>query len=103
MDLSEVQQHIRAIKQERRAANSNASEQQQEIDDENLELDLEEFMAFLGKEMQENEVKEELVEAYRKFCGLDELNGGITLQQLQDTMMAYGEKRLTPQEFELLF
>ena len=60
-------------------------------------------MAFLGKEMQENEVKEELVEAYRKFCGGDELNGGITLQQLQDTMMAYGEKRLTPQEFELLF
>jgi len=53
--------------------------------------------------MLENDVKEELVEAYRKFSGNDDLHSGITRQQLQETMMNYGEKRLTNEEFDLLF
>ena len=65
-----------------------------------MELDLDEFISFISKEMMDNDVKEELVEAYRKFCGQDESQGGITLAQLQETMFAYGEKRLTPQDFE---
>ena len=53
--------------------------------------------------MLENDVKEELVEAYRKFSGTDDGQGGITRKQLQDTMVNYGEKRLTDEEFDLLF
>ena len=53
--------------------------------------------------MSENDVKEELVEAYRKFCGSEDATEGITREQLQETMALYGEKRLSPQEFNLLF
>lgn len=63
-----------------------------------MELDLDEFMSFMSKEIMENDVKEELVEAYRKFTGTDDSSGGISLQQLQDTMIAYGERRMTKEE-----
>ena len=53
--------------------------------------------------MLDNEVKEELVEAYRKFSGSDDLEQGFTRQQLQDTMYNYGERRLSNEEFGLLF
>ena len=53
--------------------------------------------------MLENDVKEELVEAYRKFSGSDDLTEGITREQLKATMMNYGEKRLSDGEFKLLF
>ena len=96
MELSEVEQNIKNIKQERRAAGSDVGSVDEEED---LELDIDEFISFISKEMMDNDVKEELVEAYRKFCGQDDSTGGITLAQLQETMMAYGEKRLTQQEF----
>ena len=64
---------------------------------------MDEFISFISKEMMDNDVKEELVEAYRKFCGTDDSNTGITREQLKNTMMDYGEKRLTAQEFEMLF
>lgn len=66
-------------------------------------MDVEEFITFIAKEMSENDVKEELVEAYRKFCGSEDATEGITREQLQETMALYGEKRLSPQEFNLLF
>ena len=100
MEISEVEQNIRNIKQERRAVSSQGGE---EDDDEDLELNQDEFISFISKEMMDNDIKEELVEAYRKFCGPDESKGGITLSQLQETMGAYGEKRLSPQDFEMLF
>ena len=53
--------------------------------------------------MLENDVNEELVEAYRKFTGSDENGEGITLEQLKNTMYNYGERRLDSEEFNLLF
>eukprot|EP00806_Schmidingerella_arcuata_P003572 Macronucleus_4240.p1 GENE.Macronucleus_4240~~Macronucleus_4240.p1 ORF type:complete len:176 (+),score=62.16 Macronucleus_4240:1-528(+) len=94
-EVTEIEEEIRAIKQ----AQSHGSD----IDEDDLELDLPEFISYISKEMQEREVKEELVEAYQKFVGSDDSIGGITLQQLQETMMAYGEKRLSQQDFEMLF
>ena len=64
---------------------------------------MEEFISFISKEMLENDVKEELVEAYRKFSGSDDLVNGFTRAQLQETMQNYGERRLSDEEFELLF
>ena len=48
-------------------------------------------------------MKEELVEAYRKFSGSDNLEQGFSRQQLEETMKHYGEKRLSNEEFVLLF
>ena len=97
MELSEVRQHIRNIKLEKQAVTSGAaSEDQETLGDEDLELNLDEFISFISKEMMDNDVKEELVEAYRKFCGSEDSSTGITRQQLRDTMVHYGEKRLTP-------
>ena len=67
------------------------------------ELDITEFIAFISREILKNEGKEELVEAYHKFCGNEDGSMGITLKQLQETMEHYGEKRLEPQDFEALF
>ena len=100
MDLGDVEQHIRNIKNERRAVSSNDGGDA--ASEEDLSLDLEEFISFISKEMQDND-SEELVEAYRKFCGNDDLSQGITRDQLKETMINYGEKRLTHEEFNLLF
>ena len=94
-DVEEIEDEIRNIKL---AAASGGS-----IDEDNLELDLQEFISYISKEMQEREVKEELVEAYQKFVGADDPNEGIRLQQLQKTMNDYGEKRLTQSDYEQLF
>ena len=99
MELEEVEKNIKAIKLLQR---SEYGEEEDE-DDVGDELNLDEFITFISKEMLENDVKEELVEAYRKFSGNDDLHQGITRQQLQDTMMAYGEKRLSAEEFNQLF
>lgn len=72
-------------------------------EDEEPELDLKEFIAYISREMQEREVKEELVEAYQKFTGQDDPHGGITLEQLKETMISFGEKRLSDGDFERLF
>ena len=48
-------------------------------------------------------MKEELVEAYRKFSGSDNLEQGFTRKQLKDTMYNYGERRLSDEELNLLF
>ena len=101
MELSEVEARIKEIKYEGQDVTSNAPAS--EDDDVALELNLDEFISFISKEMMDNDVKEELVEAYRKFCGTDDSNTGITREQLKNTMMDYGEKRLTAQEFEMLF
>ena len=99
MELSEVEASIKQIKRE----NNRDDEDFDEEDEEENELDLNEFIAFISKEMLENDVKEELVEAYRKFSGSDDPNNGFTRQQLQDTMIQYGEKRLSDEEFDMLF
>ena len=64
---------------------------------------MEEFIRFIKKEMHENNDKEELLEAFRKFTGTDEMSQGITKEQLKATMETYGERRLTPEEFAMLF
>ena len=99
MELSEVEANIRQIKLERPELGQAAPEKQEGEED---ELVLEEFIRFISREMLENDVNEELVEAYRKFTGSDE-DQGITLLQLKETMNTYGEKRLTEEEFALLF
>lgn len=96
MELSEVQTHIKNIKLEKQAVTSGASADNESLDDDELELNLDEFISFISKEMMDNDVKEELIEAYRKFCGSEDSSTGITKQQLKETMMNYGEKRLTP-------
>ena len=47
MDLKDVEQHIRNIKQERRVASSDGGDEEEEAD----ELDREEFISFISKEM----------------------------------------------------
>ena len=91
MTLQEVENAIRTIKEEKRAGSAGSGAGMEEEDP---ELDLDEFISFVAKETSENEIKEELVEAYRKFCGPEDPNEGITREQLQKTMEAYGEKRL---------
>ena len=59
-------------------------------------------MVYISHEMLDNNVKEELVEAFQKFGGNVDQNG-ITRKQLRETMEAMGEKRLSDAEYELLF
>ena len=101
MDLSEVEANIKRIKKERMTESEAGSEESDE--EEEYELNLDEFISFISKEMLDNEVKEELVEAYRKFSGSDNLTDGFTRQQLKETMINYGERRLSSEEFNLLF
>ena len=79
MELKEVQENIEQIKRERPDLGQAATDRQ-EGDDDELVLNLEEFIRFISREMLENDVNEELVEAYRKFTGSDENNEGITLK-----------------------
>lgn len=79
MELREVQENIEQIKRERPDLGQAASDRQEGEDDE-LVLNLEEFIRFISREMLENDVNEELVEAYRKFTGSDENGEGITLE-----------------------
>ena len=81
------------IKMDERAVFGESEDEEVDSDDEK-ELDLDQFISFISKEMLDNEVKEELVEAYRKFSGSDDLEQGFTRKQLQDTMYNYGERRL---------
>ena len=101
MELSEVEANIEMIKRERPDMGQ-AGHDKQEGDDDEPVLNLEEFIRFISREMLENDVNEELVEAYRKFTGSDE-DQGITPAQLKDTMHQYGERRLSDEEFDLLF
>ena len=75
MDLHEVEANIKRIKRERK---EDGSDEDEDSDEEDQELDLDEFISFISKEMLDNEVKEELVEAYRKFSGSDNLEQGFT-------------------------
>ena len=100
MDISEVQENIARIKKERRRGSESEYDEEEDVEQ---ELDLDEFISFISKEMLDNEVKEELVEAYRKFSGSDNLEQGFSRKQLQETMQDYGEKRMTNEEFNLLF
>ena len=78
MELREVQENIEQIKRERPDLGQAASDRQEGEDDE-LVLNLEEFIRFISREMLENDVNEELVEAYRKFTGSNE-DQGINLK-----------------------
>ena len=100
MDLAEVEANIKRIKKERMTESEAGSD---ESDEEDCELNLDEFISFISKEMLDNEVKEELVEAYRKFSGSDNLTDGFTREQLRDTMKSYGVRHLSTEEFNLLF
>lgn len=102
MELQEVENHIRDIKKERRRETS-AAGSDVAMSEEDLELDLDEFISFISKEMLDNDFQEELVEAYRKFGGNEQTGQGITREQLRATMENYGEKRLTDADFDLLF
>ena len=64
---------------------------------------MDEFIKFITYEMQQDQVNEELKEAYRKFSGSDDTDTGFNRQQLQETMENYGEKRFKEGEFEQLF
>ena len=75
MDLSEVEANIKRIKKERMTESEAGSDEDE--DEEDYELNLDEFISFISKEMLDNEVKEELVEAYRKFSGSDNLTDGF--------------------------
>lgn len=99
MTLQEVENNIRQIKDQKQGGSAASGGEE----DDAPELDLDEFIGFISEEMKDNEVKEELVEAYSKFCGPEGQENGITREQLQATMEAYGEKRLTKQEIDLLF
>ena len=74
MELKEVQENIEQIKRERPDLGQAATDRQ-EGDDDELVLNLEEFIRFISREMLENDVNEELVEAYRKFTGSEEGHG----------------------------
>ena len=82
MEIAEVDAHIRAIKREAREREGGSDVNSEE----EKELNEEEFIRFIKKEMHENSDKEELLEAFRKFCGGDDSMAGITRQQLQATM-----------------
>ena len=75
MDISEVEANIAKIKKERRTESDSDESDEEDGED---ELNLDEFISFVSKEMLDNEVKEELVEAYRKFSGTDNLEQGFT-------------------------
>ena len=77
MELKEVEENIEQIKRERSDLGA-ATPDKQDGEDDELVLNLEEFIRFISREMLENDVNEELVEAYRKFTGSDE-DQGITL------------------------
>ena len=77
MDLSEVEANIKRIKKERMESEAGSDEEDEEDEEEDYELNLDEFISFISKEMLDNEVKEELVEAYRKFSGSDNLTDGF--------------------------
>ena len=77
MELREVEENIEQIKRERSDLGA-ATPDKQDGEDDELVLNLEEFIRFISREMLENDVNEELVEAYRKFTGSDE-DQGITL------------------------
>ena len=75
MEMEEVENHIRLIKKEARERDGASDDGGS---DEPEELDVEEFIRFIKKEMHENNDKEELLEAFRKFCGPDDSVTGIT-------------------------
>ena len=78
MEIEEVKKNIKQIKSERPDLGQAASDRQEGEEDD--VLNLEEFIRFISREMLENDVNEELVEAYRKFTGSDENGEGITLK-----------------------
>ena len=54
--------------------------------------------------MQQDQVTEELKEAYRKFTGsADDTEEGFNLNQLQETMQESEKNCLTDREFQQLF
>ena len=72
MEQRDVEAHIKAIKRERRTEDDTPAE-------ESLELNLEEFISFVRKEIEQNDYKEELVECFRNFGGNEEIHQGFTL------------------------
>ena len=65
------------------------------------ELDFDEFIKLMSKEMLENMMDEELIEAFKTFGPEDE-NYGITKANLKKTMDQYGE-RMNDEEIDALF
>ena len=93
MELAEINENIAIYASERDANDPMAKN----------ELNMEEFIRFITNEMQQDQVQEELKEAYRKFSGSDDTEMGFSRQQLQETMNNYGERRLSDDEFGQLF
>ena len=81
MSEDDVREHIRQIKKDSRPEGYEPSAHGGEEESEE-ELDLDEFISFISKERQENEVKEELIEAFKVFGPSDE-HGSITRKQLK--------------------
>ena len=81
MSEDDVREHIRQIKKDSRPEGYEPSARGGEEESEE-ELDLDEFISFISKERQENEVKEELIEAFKVFGPSDE-HGSITRKQLK--------------------
>lgn len=70
-------------------------------EDEEPELNFDEFMALMTKEMLENMIDEEMIEAFKSF-GCEDENDSISKVQMIATMKQYGEK-MTQEEYDLLF
>ena len=94
MDLTEIEEKIRELKQNRQTESGN---------DKNVpdELSQEEFILFISN-LQQDTVTEELKEAYRRFSGTDDPEQGFNSKQLFRTMEDNKEK-LSELECEQLF
>ena len=71
-------------------------------DDEHAdELNFDEFIRLMSKEMLDTDTTEELVEAFKEF-GVANEEDSMNFQQMKDTMIKYGEK-MTEGQYQLLF
>ena len=94
MDLTEIEEKIRELKQNRQTESGNDNNVQDE-------LSQEEFILFISN-LQQDTVTEELKEAYRRFSGTDDPEQGFNSKQLFRTMEDNKEK-LSELECEQLF
>ena len=70
-------------------------------DDHSDELNFDEFIRLMSKEMLDTDTTEELVEAFKEF-GVANEEDSMNFQQMKDTMIKYGEK-MTEGQYQLLF
>ena len=73
-----------------------------DMEDEEFELDIHEFMSLMAKEMLESQnTDEELIEAFKQF-GPESIEEGFDKNELKETMERYGEK-MSEEQLSALF